>query len=292
MIQAAGRTSGKQYNRGGITWFGHRKSRRSTAGTSGIRSNTLSSASPPIVTFRPQSRRWTPRCPKTATCAASGASARRTPSTAATSCSTTFADMLRKRGIRVDRPDAADRLFAAGHHAGFPHRQPVRLHAAARRAADRWQRNPRSHHVVPLPLVRISLLSPADAEVLGGRPEFPARGRTQAAPDRCRLSRRLPVGKDRHPEAAGMDGRKVLRHHRGRAAVRRGRRAALRQGPGRAARLHHQPEGHRVAAPALPRPPRSCRQLPRRPLPDPHRCHVYAAAAGPHPEQPEPPPAG
>ena len=37
----------------------------------------------------------------------------------------TFAAQLEARNIRVDRP------FAARHHARFPHRQPVRLHAAA-----------------------------------------------------------------------------------------------------------------------------------------------------------------
>jgi hypothetical protein len=63
-----------------------------------------------------------------------------------------FADMLTK-ARHPCRPPDADRFFAAGDHAGFPHRQPVWLHAAARRAADRWQRDSRSHHVVSLPLV-------------------------------------------------------------------------------------------------------------------------------------------
>lgn len=75
-----------------------------------------------------------------------------------------FAETLRKRGARG--PTDADGFQFAGHHAGFPHRQPVRLHATARRFADGGARDIRGDDVVSLPLVRIPLLPPPDAAIL------------------------------------------------------------------------------------------------------------------------------
>jgi glycine amidinotransferase len=118
--------------------------------------------------------------------------ARRTPSTAPTSCSMPLPP-AESRGIRVDRPTPIDHSlpvttpdFHTDSQFGCMPPRDVLLTVGSEILEATMSYRCRWFEY---------LLPPADAEVLGGGPELPPRGRAEAAPDRCRLPPRLPQRK-------------------------------------------------------------------------------------------------
>ena len=180
------------------------------------------------------------------------------------------------------RPADADRLQPGGPDTGLEAGHHVRLHAAAGRAAHRGPRDPRGHHVLPQPLVRVPRLPAAARAATSRRTPTSAGRRRPSRADRAHLQeglldtvQDLERGGETRAHAAARD----WVPDRGGALLRRGRRRALRPGPDRPAVHGDQRGRHPLAPAALPEPPRACGDFQGRRA-DAHRRHLRAAAAG------------
>ena len=195
--------------------------------------------------------------------------------------------LLERRGVRVDRPTpiqwnqaVVTPDFMTGSSFGCMPPRDVLLTVGKEILSA-----PMSFR---LPLLGIPRLPPAHATLLRRRPGIPLGAGAAPASHRSVLSVGL-FRRDHHRGAPGAHRRARLRHHRARTAVRRGRHPAHRQGPLLPARADHEPSRDGVAATPLPRSSGARGQFSRRPVSDPHRRDVRAAATRAHHQQPETP---